>query len=105
MTIVPLAICDFLATLAILLGLAILVIPGLYLMGLWCVLVPSIIVEGSGFQCFRRSTFLTRDYRWACVAIVTVMFVLDLTVTLGITSLWEHLLLSNISCVMWSLAG
>ena len=99
---VPLAICDFLTTLVALLALFALILPGLYLLALWCVLVPVIVVEETGFQCFNRSAFLTADYRWPCVGIVAVILALIIGVDFAASYPINSLLASDNS---WGVAA
>lgn len=61
---IPLFICAIAATLAIYFG-TILIVPAVYLMGMWCMIVPAIAIENRGFGCFPRSSELTQYYRWA----------------------------------------
>ena len=94
---VPLAICDFLATLVAFLGLMAFILPGLYLFALWSAVIPSIVLEGSGFQSFNRSAGLTRGYRWAIVAVLAVLLVAQWGFKVGIDQQFSHLLTSDSS--------
>jgi hypothetical protein len=61
----PLIGLAILSGLAIALGFVLLIIPGLILMVMWSVAVPSKVVEKIGvFQAFTRSRDLTRGRRW-----------------------------------------
>jgi len=61
---------------------ALLVVPALYLITVWAVTVPAMLVEGTGVRdSFERSAELTRDRRWrvlgasvVCVVIVVAVF-------------------------------
>ena len=61
--------------LAIYLGMALLILPGLYLMAMWFVIVPCFIVEQHGFGSLKRSAELTQGYRWPLVGL-GLLFVL-----------------------------
>ncbi len=89
---VPLIICNLAATAATLIGLIAFIVPGLYLMALWSLLIPSIVIEEAGFQGFRRSANLTKHYRWLLVLLAAVFLVFDITIEFGGSSLFEHLL-------------
>lgn len=99
---VPLAACDFLATLVAFLGLMAFILPGLYLFALWCVLVPSIVIENSRFQGFNRSAALTRDYRWPCVAAVALLLLTQFSLIWAFDTWFGPMLTAGDS---WSVAG
>ncbi|MEM6664104.1 MAG: hypothetical protein AAF666_18230 [Pseudomonadota bacterium] len=56
-------------------GLILLILPGLYLMGLFFVVIPAFIIERAGFVSLGRSAALTKDYRWPMVGLA-VLFLL-----------------------------
>ncbi len=60
----PLLICAIAAVIALYIA-SILIVPAIYLMGMWCVIIPAIAIENRGFGAFGRSAELTRYYRWA----------------------------------------
>jgi hypothetical protein len=70
----PLLICSLVTGIAILFGFALLFVPGLYLMAMWICVTPAIVIEGAGLGSLSRSIELTRDYRWACVGAILLMF-------------------------------
>ena len=45
-------------------GLVLLVIPGIWVMAVFAVVVPALVIERVGFGAMGRSRFLTKDYRW-----------------------------------------
>lgn len=58
-------------------GLALLVLPGLYLMAMWFVIVPVFIVEQSGMGgAISRSAQLSEGYRWPLVGLVLLYVIL-----------------------------
>ncbi|MEM7058786.1 MAG: hypothetical protein AAF557_14440 [Pseudomonadota bacterium] len=57
------------------LGFILLIVPGLYLMAMWFVIVPCFIVEKQGFGSWRRSAQLSEGYRWPAVGLI-ILFVL-----------------------------
>ena len=64
----------------------ILILPGLYLMGMWFVIVPVFIVEGTGFGSLGRSARLTDGYRWplaGLAALFVLTFILVFAVMIG----------------------
>jgi hypothetical protein len=73
----PVFAIALLASLGMILGLIILIVPGLILATMWAVIVPAEVVERTGvFGAFERSSDLTRDHRWA-------IFLLGLALAIG----------------------
>ncbi len=86
------AIASILASIAIAIGLALIIIPGLFLITIWCLIVPVIVLERSGaFASFGRSYHLVRGNFWnvfgTLVVVFLVLFVLDLVVGLILVAL------------------
>ena len=78
----PLIICDSAVSLGYIVGLIALVVPGLYLLSIWIVLVPCIVLEDAGYRCFERSARLTKGYRWPCLAVAAVFVSSELLASL-----------------------
>jgi hypothetical protein len=71
-----------LAGLGIGLGLILLIVPGLFLMTMWAVAIPSAVIEKSGVGAsFTRSSTLTEGRRWRVFGAIVVSWI----VTVGIT--------------------
>jgi len=69
-------IAALLGGLAIALGSALLLIPGLILAVMWWVMMPAIVVEGAGIgDSFGRSRALTSGHRWGIFGILVLVFV------------------------------
>lgn len=81
-TLAPVITCSLLAGIAAYLGLMVFVLPGLWLMALWSVIVPAVVVEGLGLDAFRRSAELTRGYRWQVVGLVLLFALVALGISL-----------------------
>jgi len=65
--------------LGVLIGLLLLIVPGLILSVMWSVSTPCLIVEKRGiFASLQRSRDLTRGHRWSIVGIFLVYFVLSM---------------------------
>jgi hypothetical protein len=74
---------SFLAGIAIAIGLALLIVPGLYLITIWAVIVPVIVLEGAGvFASFGRSYHLVRGRGWHVFGTLVLLFVILLVVQL-----------------------
>ena len=69
---IPLVVCDSAADFAVMVGLELLVVPGLFLATIWCVLPQSIIAERSAYSAFKRSWYLTSGYQWRCFGLMLV---------------------------------
>ncbi len=50
------------------------VVPGLWLMSVFSVFVPAIVIEGAGFRALGRSARLTKNYRWPIVGTMVLIF-------------------------------
>ena len=56
-------------------GFVLLIIPGLYLMTIWCVVAPVTVLEHPGvFKAFGRSRELVRGYGWAVFGVILGIF-------------------------------
>lgn len=98
-------------------GLALLVLPGLYLMARYFVFTPAILVERAGFGALRRAAALSQDYRWPIVAgilllgiiVIGVSLVANLTLVLavsGLGGLTAYVLVQSVlGAVMYSLTA
>ena len=68
-----------LASIAIGIGLALFIVPGLILLTIWSVVVPALMLEGTGvFRSFGRSQELVRGHGWSVFAVVAISIVLIL---------------------------
>ena len=67
---------SILAGIAITVGLILLIAPGLYLITIWAVIVPVIVIEGSGaLASFGRSQQLVRGHGWHVFGTLVVVFI------------------------------
>jgi hypothetical protein len=77
------ALASILAGLAIGIGLVLLIAPGLYLLTIWCLIVPVIVLEGAGTTAaFGRSRQLVRGFGWQVFGTLVLVFVVMLAVNL-----------------------
>jgi hypothetical protein len=73
----PLVGAGVLAALGVAGGFLLLIVPGLYLLTIWAVVAPVIVVERRGiFDAFGRSRQLVRDNGWRVFGTVSVAFLL-----------------------------
>ena len=76
-------VASVLAGIAIGIGLFLLIVPGLYLITIWAVIVPVLVLERTGiFACFERSRHLVRGRGWHVFATLCLLFVILLVVQL-----------------------
>ena len=82
-----LAIAGLLAGIAIGIGLLLLIVPGLFLLTIWLLIVPAIMLEGCGVgDAFSRSQDLVRGYGWSVfgVIVLTVLIFIGVAIVFGI---------------------
>lgn len=80
-----LSAAGILASLAIGLGFAFFIVPGLILLTLWCLIVPAIMLENAGvFRAFGRSQELVRGNGWSVFGVVAITIALLLAAWLVI---------------------
>jgi hypothetical protein len=73
------AAASILAGIAISIGLALVIVPGLWLITIWAVIVPVIVIEGSGaLDSFGRSRQLVRGHGWHVFGTLVLVFVIML---------------------------
>jgi len=71
------AVASILAGIAIFIGLILLIAPGLYLMTIWCLIVPAIVLEGAGIgDAFTRSRALVRGNGWNVLGVIVLVLLL-----------------------------
>jgi hypothetical protein len=69
----PVLVAGVIAAIGIGIGFLLLIIPGLVLLTFWCVIVPSIVIEGkSAGESFGRSFDLVRGYFWRVLGIIVL---------------------------------
>lgn len=86
----PLAVASIIATIGILAGLVLLIVPGLVLLTWWLLIAPVIVLESRGVaQSFGRSRRLVAGNGWSVFGIVvlTLLVLIAFTVTLELATL------------------
>jgi hypothetical protein len=79
--IVPLLVAGILAGLGIGIGLILLIVPGLFLLTIWAVIAPVIVIERAGaLESFGRSRDLVRGSGWGVFGVILVLFLLQVIV-------------------------
>jgi hypothetical protein len=73
----PVAGASILAGIAIVIGLFLLIVPGLYLITIWAVIVPCIVIERTRmFSSFGRSQGLVKGNGWNVFGILVITFLI-----------------------------
>lgn len=85
----PLALVGLGASLATVIGLALSVVPGVWLMGLWAVIIPVVMIEDGGLSAFSRSAALTLGYRWQAAAVILAVLAPTTLATYVVLSIFE----------------
>jgi hypothetical protein len=81
------ALASILAGIAIALGFLLLIVPGLFLLTIWCLIVPVIVLEGAGvLAAFERSRELVRGYGWQVFGTLVLVWLLLILTNLVITA-------------------
>lgn len=76
-----LIVAGLLASIAITLGLILVIVPGLFLATIWAVVAPVIVVERKGvLEAFGRSRELVRGNGWQVLAVILIFFLILLVV-------------------------
>lgn len=95
---------SILAGIAITIGLLLIIVPGLFLITIWAVIVPVIIIERSGaLASFGRSRQLVRGHGWQVFGTLVIVFIIMLVVNivLGVIfSALPHVLGDGLSSVI-----
>jgi hypothetical protein len=101
----PVAVASILAGIAIAIGLILVIVPGLWLITIWAVIIPVIVIERTGaLASFGRSRQLVRGHGWqvfgTLVLVFVIMIVVDIVLGLVFSALpvlWRSGLASVIS--------
>lgn len=57
------------------------IIPGLWVLAVWSVTIPAIVIESAGFGALGRSASLTKEYRWPIVGFIVVLALIMIVVS------------------------
>jgi hypothetical protein len=86
-----LIVAGILAGLGIALGLVLLIVPGLFLLTIWSLIVPAIVIEGkSAGESFGRSRELVKGNGWSVfgVIVITIGAVIVGSIIVSIVTFW-----------------
>jgi hypothetical protein len=83
-----LTVAGLLASLGIIIGLALLIVPGLILLTLWLLIVPAIMLEDRGIMAsFGRSRELVSGQGWSVFGVIVLTVLILLVVNIGVSIL------------------
>jgi hypothetical protein len=96
---------SILAGIAITVGLFLLIVPGLWLITIWAVIIPVIVIERSGaLSSFGRSRQLVRGHGWHVFGTLVLLFIIQIAVDivlglilLALPPVWRNSLSTVIS--------
>lgn len=90
--VLPLFAAGVLAAIGIAIGFLLLIVPGLFLLTIWAVIAPAIVIEGSGvFEAFGRSRELVRGHGWQVFGVVVIAFLIAVVAALVLTGIAEEI--------------
>lgn len=84
-------VAGLIAAIAITIGLILFIVPGLFLMTIWCVIVPVIVLESrSAGESFGRSRELVRGEGWNVFGLIVLVFLILIGagIVLGLLLSW-----------------
>jgi hypothetical protein len=84
-------VAGILAGIAIVIGLILLIVPGLFLLTIWSLIIPVIVLEGrSAGEAFGRSRELVRGYGWSVFGVIVITFLalIVASIIVGIATFW-----------------
>jgi hypothetical protein len=99
----PVIGASLLAGIGIAIGLILLIVPGLVLLTFWCLIVPFIVLAGSGvFEAFGKSWRTVRGYAWrvfgtyVLVFLILIAFSIVLGLILLVLPVWLRSFVNNV---------
>jgi hypothetical protein len=105
-SILPVAVASILGGIAITIGFAVFIIPGLILITIWAVIVPVIVIERTGaLGSFGRSWNLVRGHAWHVFGTLVIVFVIMFVVNIILSFLLSALTLETRNGVATVLSG
>jgi hypothetical protein len=100
----PVAGASILAAIAISIGLLLLIVPGLFLITIWAVIVPVIVIERAGvLASFGRSRELVRGRGWHVFGTLVLVYLIMLVVNIVLGLIFRalpHVLGSGLSVII-----
>jgi len=83
---------SILAGIAITVGLFLLIVPGLWLITIWAVIIPAIVIERAGaIDSFGRSRRLVKGHGWYVFGTLVLVFIIQLVVSIVLSLIFLKL--------------
>jgi hypothetical protein len=83
---------SILAVIAIVIGFILLIIPGLWLITIWAVIIPVIVIERAGaMDSFGRSRRLVKGHGWYVFGTLVLVFIIQLVVSIVLSLIFLRL--------------
>ena len=88
----PVFLASLLAGIGIAIGLFLIIVPGLFLITIWAVIVPVIVIERSGpLAAFGRSQQLVRGHGWHVFGTLVLTFIIEIVVNIVLGVIFQAL--------------
>ncbi|HMH90693.1 MAG TPA: hypothetical protein VK586_06360, partial [Streptosporangiaceae bacterium] len=102
----PVTGAAILAGIAIAIGLILIIVPGLFLITIWAVIIPVIVIERTGaLNSFSRSRQLVRGHGWHVFGTLVLAWIIQLAVSIVLGALLSALPLSLRNAVSTVVTG
>ncbi|WP_422378670.1 hypothetical protein [Roseibium sp.] len=80
--VLPIIILGLASGILIMIGLALFIVPGLWIYAVFSVMAPAIVIERAGFGALGRSASLTKEYRWPIVGAILLIILISFIINL-----------------------
>lgn len=74
-TLIPNVLLTFAFSIMLTFGFLALIVPGLWIYGVFSVTIPALVIERVGFGALSRSAQLTKEYRWPVIGTLIIMWI------------------------------
>jgi len=99
----PLIALSLLLGIAVTIGFVLLIVPGVYLLTIWAVAAPSLVIERHGvFAALGRSRELVRGHGWQVLGVILLVLLLTLLVGIIVGILASGLGHAGVAIVQWA---
>jgi hypothetical protein len=90
--VLPLLGASILAGIGIVLGFILIIVPGLFLMTIWSVVIPVVVLERNGvLSAFGRSQALVKGYGWQVFGVIVVVILLSIVISIVVALVTKNM--------------